>query len=523
MTTKIVSIEEMRRLEAEANALGVSYDSMMEYAGRAVADAVLMKVMPSETTAVILVGKGNNGGDGLVCARHLHDAGVTIKVYCLQPPDEADAKVTALHERSAFMVDAENDMQSRVLKHLLNSATVVIDAVFGTGVRLPLAGKAAQLLAQAKRILDARETKPLMVAVDVPSGVNCDTGEVDATTIAADVTVTFGAAKVGQYKFPAAEVLGELKVAPIGWPEDMPGLQAIKLELAEADWVKAKLPKRSRDAHKYDFGRLVVVAGSRNYVGAPYLVGAAATRSGAGLVTMAVPEPVQAMLAPQLIEATWSPLPHVNGFISEEAVEAVASALKKADAVVIGPGLGMEEGTRGFLDAVLKGAGTRPAPTMKMLIDADGLRLLAQIVGWPKLLPKLTVLTPHPGEMQALTGIDKDEIQKDRLGIAQRFAREWGQVVLLKGAYTVVAGPDGRTVLEPFATPALAKAGSGDVLSGIIGSLLAQGMEPFEAAVAGAYVHGRAGEVALREVGTATSIRARDYVDALAGAFGEIE
>jgi NAD(P)H-hydrate epimerase len=197
--------------------------------------------------------------------------------------------------------------------------------------------------------------------------------------------------------------------------------------------------------------------------------------------------------------------------------------LKKAEAVVIGPGLGMEEGTRRFLDAVITGAGTRPALTSRFLVDADGLRLLAQITDWPTRLPKLAVLTPHPGEMQALTGIDKDEIQKDRLGIAKRYAAEWGHVVLLKGAYTIVAAPDGRTVIEPFASAALAKAGSGDVLSGIIGGLLAQGMEPFEAAVAGGYVHGRAGEAALKEVGTATSIRARDYVEALAKVFGEME
>src|SRR3990172_2680779 len=215
----------MRRLESEADAAGVSYAAMMEYAGRAVADAVLARVAPSETTAVLLVGPGNNGGDGLVCARHLADAGLTVKVYCLKPPDETDSKVIALGERSIFVVDAEGDMQSRVLKHLLNGATVVVDALFGTGARLPVKDKAAQLLGQAKRIIDARAKRPIVVAVDVPSGTQCDTGEVDANTIVADVTVTFGAAKAGQYKFPAADYIGELIVAPIGWPDDMPRLK----------------------------------------------------------------------------------------------------------------------------------------------------------------------------------------------------------------------------------------------------------------------------------------------------------
>ncbi|MEK6572868.1 MAG: NAD(P)H-hydrate dehydratase [Chloroflexota bacterium] len=517
MTTKIATIDEMRRLEAEADAAGVSYAAMMEYAGRAVADAVLARVAPSETTAVLLVGPGNNGGDGLVCARHLADAGVTVKVYCLKPPDETDSKVIALRERSIFVVDAEGDMQSRVLKHLLNGATVVVDALFGTGARLPAKDKAAQLLGQAKRIIDARAKRPIVVAVDVPSGTQCDTGEVDANTIVADVTVTFGAAKAGQYKFPAADYIGELIVAPIGWPDDMPGLKAINLELADPNRARASLPKRSRDAHKYDFGRLLVVAGSKNFTGAAHLVGAAAIRSGAGLVTMAVPDPIHSILAGGLSEATWLPLPDSNGFIAESAAEKVMPVLSKCNAIVIGPGWGTEETTREFLRGLVRAIHESP-----LLADADGLRLLAQIEGWPDLLPKPSVLTPHPGEMSALTGLDTKTIQADRLGAARKFSAQWGHVVLLKGAFTVVAAPDGRAVIEPFATPALAKAGSGDVLSGIIGSLLAQGVEPFDAAVAGAFIHGRAGEIAAETLGTTTSVAAGDLAAALPKVFADL-
>lgn len=512
----------MRRLEAEADAAGVSYAAMMEYAGRAVADAVLARVAPSETTAILLVGPGNNGGDGLVCARHLADAGVTVKAYCLKPPDETDPKVIDLRERSIFVVDAEGDMQSRVLKHLLNGATVVVDALFGTGARLPLKDKAAQLLGQAKRIIDARAKRPIVVAIDVPSGTQCDTGEVDANTLAADVTVTFGAAKIGQYRFPAADYVGELIIAPIGWPEDMPGLKAINLELADANRAKASLPKRSRDAHKYDSGRLLVVAGSKNFTGAAHLVGAAAIRSGAGLVTMAVPDPIHPILAGGLIEATWLPLPDSNGFIAESAAERVQSVLSQCDAAVIGPGWGTEETTRKFLRGLVGAIHESPLHGLPLQADADGLRLLAQIEGWPDLLPKPSVLTPHPGEMAALTGLGTKTIQADRLGTARKFAAQWGHVVLLKGAFTVVAAPDGRTVIEPFATPALAKAGSGDVLSGIVGSLLAQGMEPFDAAVAGAFIHGRAGEIAAETLGTTTSVAAGDLVTALSKVFADL-
>jgi NAD(P)H-hydrate epimerase len=518
MSPKLVTVAQMRQLESEADAAGVSYAAMMESAGQAVADAILAHVDPKHATILVLVGKGNNGGDGLVCARHLHDAEAIVKVYCLQPPDETDTKVTALRERSTFIVDAENDLQSRVLKHLVNSATVIVDAVFGTGVRLPLTGKAAQLLAQVKRILETRP-RPYIVAVDVPSGIDCDSGEVDANTLTANLTVTFGAAKVGQYRFPAADYLGELIVAPIGWPDDLPTLATIQLELADRARAQAALPKRERDSHKYTYGRLLVIAGSRNYVGAAYLVGAAAIRSGAGLVTMAVPESVQAMLAPQLIEATWLPL--------SESITSIESALEKSDAVVLGPGLGTDGPAKNIVRTVeTLHATSLQHPTSRQphwLIDADGLRLLAQRGQWHIHIPQRSILTPHAGEMQALTGIDKDEIQKDRINIAQRFAKEWNHIVLLKGAFTVIAHPDGRTMIEPFATPALAKAGSGDVLSGIIGSLLAQGVEPFEAAVAGAFIHGRAGELAAKELGTTVSVAARDLVGQLPKVFGELE
>ncbi len=532
MTTKIVTTEEMRRLESEADAAGITYADMMEHAGRAVADAVLARTAPVETTALVLVGPGNNGGDGLVAARHLHEAGVAVKVYSLKPLDESDAKVVALRERSVFIVDFENDLQARVLKHLVGSATVILDALFGTGARLPLKDKAAQMMDLAKRHLTAKPKPPLVVAVDCPSGANCDTGEIDPAALRADVTVTFGAAKTGQFKFPAADFLGELIIAPIGWPDDLPGLKAINLELADAGRVK--LPERRRDAHKYAFGKVLVVAGSKKYVGAAYLAGAAAYRCGAGLVTLAVPDPIYPILAAQLPEATWEPLPSESGFIAASAAEVVRTAIGQANALILGPGWGTEETTLNFLRALLTTwerissatvagiAATSRSYDMRVLIDADGLRLLAQIEGWPDLLPKPAVLTPHPGEMAALTGLDKDDIQKDRVGIARKFAARWGHVVLLKGAFTVVAAPDGRAVIEPFATPALAKAGSGDVLSGIIGGLLAQSLAPFEAAVAGALMHGKAAEAATGLHGNTASIVAGDLIAALPKVMAEL-
>lgn len=514
---KIVTVSEMRRLEAEADAAGVSYHAMMDDAGHAVAEAHNTRFSPIGKRVLILAGKGNNGGDGLVAARHLHDAGASVRVYCMQPPDESDPNVISLRQRSIFIADAESDPQRAALKQVLNDADVLVDAVFGTGARLPLTGRGAQVLAFVKHQLAALHVRPFVLAVDVPSGVDCDTGQVDACAFPADLTVTFGAAKVGQYQFPAADMLGELIVAPIGWPKALPGLQAVQLELMDRARAQAALPRRSRNAQKYDFGRLVIVAGSRRYVGALYLCTAAALRSGAGLVIAAAPDPLPAQLAPQLAEATWLPVPGESGVLTTEATAQVASAANGASAVVVGPGLGPAEATRQFLRDFIKSYGATP-----LLVDADGLRLLAQIPDWPKLLGGPAVLTPHVGEMQALTGLAKADIQKDRLNVARRFAAKWGQVVLLKGAYTVVAAPDGRAVIEPFATAALAKAGSGDVLSGLIGSLMAQGLDPFEAAAAGAYVHGRCGELAEAELGTDVSVVAGDLVKALPKSLAEL-
>lgn len=531
MNTKIVTVAEMRRLEAAADAAGVSYAAMMERAGEAVAEAILARVTPSATTALLLIGPGNNGGDGLVAARHIAEAGATVKIYALKPLDESDPKVAVLREKSAFIVDAENDLQSRVLKHLLGGATVIVDSLFGTGARLPLPPEAAHILRHAAARVGEGQRHPLVIAVDCPSGLNCDTGELDPAALRADLTVTFGAAKVGQFKFPAADFVNELIVAPIGWPDDLAGLSDIRLELAQADSIA--LPPRRRDAHKYAFGRVLVVAGSLNYTGAAYLTGAAACRSGAGLVTMAVPESIHPILASRLIEATWLPLS------GERAADAVRDALQNTNALIIGPGLGAEPATADFLRAVLDpahaparlgfvrhaaNAANAPAPPaqLRVLADADGLRLLAAMDGWPDLLPRPAVLTPHIGEMAALTGLSKEDIEGDRLATARRFAARWGHVVLLKGAFTVVAAPDGRTTLEPFANAALAKAGSGDVLSGLIGGLLAQGMAPYEAAVAGAFIHGRAAEIAARALGTPISLIARDLLAAVPQAFASL-
>jgi hydroxyethylthiazole kinase-like uncharacterized protein yjeF len=544
--SKVVTTAQMRAIEAAADRAGVSYAQMMEAAGRAVAQAVLARVESAAAQrVVVLCGRGNNGGDGLVAAYHLAEAGAAVSVYCPAPLDEQSPNLQRVRRRGLPVESLTGDPDGQVLQQWLSQATVVVDAVFGTGVRLPLAGSAADVLRQAARALAARSMPPLRVAVDCPSGMNCDTGEVDPVALPADVTVTFAAAKLGHFAFPAAEMAGELIVADIGISADLPELSQVKVTQATARAVKSLLPARPPSAHKGTFGRALVIAGSLNYTGAAYLAGAAAYRAGAGLVTLAVPEPLHAILAGQLPEATWLLLPDDLGVIAAAAAEVVEKEATRTQAWLVGCGFGTEKQTGLFLRRILQlddsagGGGRRgalgfavretgeagaPAVTPErppLVVDADGLRLLAQVEGWPKRLSHRAVLTPHPGEMAALTGLDKDAIQADRLGVALRFAREWGQVVVLKGAFTVVAAPDGQATLQPFATSALARAGTGDVLAGAITGLLAQGMAPYAAAVAGAYLHGRAGELAAETMGQTASVLAGDVLAAFPEALAE--
>lgn len=541
---KVVTVAQMQAIESAADRAGVTFAMLMESAGQAVAEAVLNQLAdPAQEKVVVLCGKGNNGGDGLVAAHYLAEAGANVAVYAAHPLDENDSKVQRLRAKSLLIADAENDQRWRVLKNLLGGGTVLIDAVFGTGVRLPLTGPSAELLRQAAKFLEDRaEDWPLRVAVDCPSGLNCDTGELDPLALPADLTITFAAAKRGQFTFPAADKIGALAIADIGLPADLPELASVSVELGTSEMAASLLPPRPRHAHKGTFGRALVVAGSVNYTGAAYLAGAAAYRIGAGLVTLAVPAPLHAILAASLPEATWLLLPHELGVIAVGGAEILAKELGKCQSLLIGPGFGLEKTTGQFLRRLLgvddeahKGplgfayhaleeveTPQAHASLPPMVIDADGLKLLAQIENWPALLPKETVLTPHPGEMATLTGLDKSALQSDRIGLAQKYAAQWGHVVVLKGAFTVVAAPDGRATVQPFATSALARAGTGDVLAGMITGLLAQGVKPYEAAITGTYLHGLAGELAATAIGATASVLAGDVLGRVGEAVGEV-
>lgn len=533
---KYVSVAEMQAVEREADASGFSYAQMMENAGRNLA-AVIAEVYAyaDEKEILGLVGSGNNGGDTLVALAYLAEQGWQTSAYILRPRSPDDPLIKRLLEAGGKLASFEDDPNRQELRRMLHDNTFWMDGVLGTGARLPLKPELAQELAFTRKILDDIPEPPIIIAVDCPSGIDCDSGEAAPECLPAAITITMAAIKQGMLKFPAYDLCGDIRLVGIGLPDDgekMASWQAVHCTVADEDWMRLMLPLRPNNSHKGTFGTALVVAGSVNYTGAALLAGQAAYRAGAGLVTLAVPSPLHSALSGQFPEATWLLLPHEMGVIAAGAAEVVAAQLERATALLIGPGFGLEDTTGEFLSRLLTssthhGSGkigfvraTAEPPSKEspkippLVVDADGLKLLKRIPDWPAHLPAETILTPHPGEMSVLTGLTKEEIQADRLEIARKFSREWGHIVVLKGAFTIIAAPDGEAAIIPVATSALARAGTGDVLAGLIVGLRAQGMPAFSAAVAGAWIHAQAGLMAAESLGNTASVLAGDVLRA---------
>jgi NAD(P)H-hydrate epimerase len=540
---KLVTVPEMLAIEKEADESGLSYAQMMENAGSGLAEVVLeIFGDEEEPEAFGLVGPGNNGGDTLVAFEHLAKAGWKTRAYLFKR--KGDEYVKRLEKAGGEILYAEKDDKFETLAAAIESSDLLFDGVLGTGIKLPLKKGVADLLVAVNDALDMLAVPPIVIAVDCPSGVDCETGEAADECVPADITVTMAAVKQGLLMLPAYELTGELVTVGIGLPDDLSALEAVKTEVADGMMVSGLLPERPLVAHKGTFGTALIAAGSANYTGAALLSGKAAYRAGAGLVTMAIPSMLHSTLGGQFPEATWSLLPHERGFIGREAVEPLAKNFERATALLVGPGFGMEDTTRDFLKDLLTreadpkkssgrigflqeqdtGKEADAAPDLPpMVIDADGLKLLAKIDDWHKLLPSPAVLTPHPGEMAVLTGLSIEEIQNDRKGIATKYAKKWGHVVVLKGAFTVVAAPDGTATVIPVASPALAHAGTGDVLAGLIVGLMAQGLDAHDTAIAGAWIHAQAGLIAADAYGSTASVMAGDVLDAIPDVMADLE
>lgn len=535
---KVFSVAEMVAAEKASDAAGNSYDEMMEKAGWAVAEAIRERYQVSGSKVTILVGPGNNGGDGLVAGRYLAEWGADVSFYLYKERDlETDRNLALVQEMNLPILVSEFDQRYRVLRSRLRITNILVDALLGTGVSRPIGGGLAKLMQQVKAGLDevrrigtekdrsrlisiadpgtgtrlqsgheepvqvlentysqnpeVREAQPDLhiVAVDCPSGLNCDNGELDDLAMPADLTVTFAGPKRGHFIFPGAAACGEIVVADIDISSNLPEVAGVKVELATAEMARSFMPDRPIDGHKGTFGWVLIAAGSIRYWGAAVLAGRSAYRTGAGLVALAVPSSIRPAVATQLPEATY-PLIADDDVLSAQSAVKLLEDMGIYHALLVGPGL---YEASAFLETLLSSEEVDLPP---MVIDADGLNLLSQMPDWPSRLPAGTILTPHPGEMARLVGSSLSDIKaRDRVELAREKSAKWDCVVLLKGAFTIVAAPDGRCAILPFANPALAVAGSGDVLSGIVVALLGQKLPSFEAAVLGGYLHAVAAQI----------------------------
>lgn len=491
----VVTASEMRALEAAAFATGISYDAMMQRAGASVAAELENRLSVAGQRVVVLAGPGNNGGDGLVAARRLRLAGAETAVILSRARDVDDPLVSAYLESGGALSVWDRDIAHAAALSTLADAHIVVDALLGTGASRPVSGNVGDMLSCLNQSREpGRRPGQILASVDLPSGLDADTGAVDSLTPHADLTVTFGFPKRGHFAFPGAACTGELVTSDIGLPPNLPVHPAATL--LDAETVRSLLPRRPPDANKGTSGRAVIVAGCLQYPGAPILAARAAARAGVGLVTLACAASLVPGCAAASPETTFSPLPEdPPGRLGEGAVASALEAATRSTATLIGCGLGRHSSTDKFVRTVVA------ALRCPYVVDADGLNALAELPDWWTILGPGGVLTPHPGEMARLAGVSVEEVQGDRFGVASLCAARWGQVVVLKGAYTLVAAPDGRISVNPFANPALATAGTGDVLAGILVGLLARGMTPMDAAIAATYLHASAAELACGQYG----------------------
>lgn len=491
---KIVSADTMRKAERlTMETRGIPGRVLMETAGRACADIVCAEWgTEKESRAVIVAGKGNNGGDGYVIARCLLRRGWNVAVYILADrkdiTGDAEANLMLLDPSSTTFFTASGDVLRTV--QVFRTASVIVDALFGIGLNSTVTG----IHAEAIDVINSAG-KPVL-AVDIPSGINASTGSVLGVAVRAEITVTFGLAKVGHAVYPGREYSGKVKVVDIGIPVEITA--PLKgCEFLDTESVRPLVASRARCGHKGTYGHCLIVAGATGKTGAASLAANSAVRTGSGLVTLAVPASLNHVLEVKTTEAMTLPLEDAGkGFLGIVNGDAILRAAQGKDAIAVGPGISREPETIALVRRLVENA------SLPMVVDADGLNAIAQDVSiLDKKKTSSLVLTPHPGEMSRLSGLSISAIEEDRISAAREFAMRYGVFLVLKGAGTVIASPDGDIAVNGSGNPGMGSGGMGDVLTGIIVSLLGQNYPPAHACCLGVFLHGFAADLVAREKG----------------------
>jgi NAD(P)H-hydrate epimerase len=513
---KIVSARQMQELDrATINDIGIPGSVLMENAGRGMFETIRAQVGDiSGKRIAILCGRGNNGGDGFVIARYFHNAGARVDAFLFAESNTVtgDAKINleAFRRIGGRVVEITDEAAWRKAASDVKHAGLVVDALLGTGLSAEVGGLYRSVIDDVNKL-----SRPTVAAVDIPSGIDGTTGAVLGTAVKAHLTCTFGYPKRGLVLHPGAEYAGRLEIIDIGIPPCLVPAGGLTESLLDAAMLAGSIPARRADTHKGSYGHALILAGSPGKTGAAAMTAQAAMRAGAGLVTLGVPASLNPILEAKTSEAMTEPLPEeAGGFLGALALPRITELLQGKSAVAIGPGLGDHKQAAVLMNWLVEAS---PAP---LVIDADGLNLLARTMGALGRLKVPAVLTPHPGEMARLAARTIQQIQPDRIGSARDFARQNNVIVVLKGSRTVIAAPDGSICVNPTGNPGMASGGMGDALTGLITGLIAQGLEPLKASLLAVYVHGMIGDSIARERG-ALGILASDIIERIPAALGK--
>ncbi len=494
----VVTNAQMKNAERICAEEAVSYIRLMENAGIACAEEII-KLVPKGGYTTILCGSGNNGGDGFVISDVLASHGISSAVVLIDGEPRTDCAKHHYGRLHGSKILDWNEHRDACSEQILRS-DVVVDCIYGTGFHGTLPENAANAIRFANKC-------PVRVAVDVPSGVNSDTGEMDENCFMATHTLIIAAIKRGLLSLPCCDLIGEAKLLDIGI-DDYCYNNNFVAQITD-DSFRRPFAKRVRSSHKGSYGRLINIAGCLNYNGAAVMSTRAALRTGVGLCTLAAPISTMKIAACSMNECTYIPLPETeDGFVADGAFRSIAAELRKATAVSIGCGMGKSENTRNLAEAVIRNA------SCPIIIDADGINSIAANIDILKERKGEIIITPHVKEFSRISGLSVSEIQRDRIGAAKEFSEKYGVTVVLKGSNTVIACPDSRVFVNTCGNSGLAKGGSGDVLTGIIASMAAQGIEPAMAAASGVYCHALAADLLLETL-PEESMLPSDIIDTL--------
>ncbi|MEE8185572.1 MAG: NAD(P)H-hydrate dehydratase, partial [Thermodesulfobacteriota bacterium] len=494
---KLVDTFTMQKIDHKASRyFGIKELVLMENAGIGVADIVAREVTGKNRRITVLAGKGNNGGDGFVAARHLANNGFDVSVVLLT--DISDVKGNARTNMDIWVKMGGGlsplKRSGEIKRHLstLKHSALIVDAIFGTGLASNVRGHYAKLIDTINEL-----SRPV-VSIDVPSGIDASTGRVLGHCVRANITATMAIPKVGLLTYPGSDYSGRVEVVDLGIPKVLIEDDAIPWNMVDGKMISNILKPRVRDCHKGSFGHVLVLAGSPGKTGAAYMTAMGALRAGAGLVTLGIPESLNMIMEIKTTEIMTSPLPETpSKTLGENSYNAINDLMKGKAALVLGPGLGVNRQARELVFRVIENS------TIPILIDADGLNIIGGHTDILKRAKAPLIITPHPGEMARLIGIDVKSVQSDRVGYASEFAMRHNVITILKGAGTITARPDGSTYINTSGNPGMATAGTGDILSGIITGFIGQGYNTLNASVAGIYIHGIAGDIVAEKLGEA--------------------